>query len=152
VLGDDPAALERAMKVVATDLAGLMPMTVTAVGHDASGKEVTLVLLNRYSNFRVAPATCTFSYHLKIESNGRVVRDADDSIAVRNATMFDLADTQLMYDQLPGLKGFHVVPRLFMLRLLSPSGSIVYSFRDPVSAARVWGELATVLQMCVDGP
>lgn len=141
-------ALERAMTILRADLSALPPTVDSMTGHDINGKPVSFTRTTADSNFTVSPQTCVLSFHTKITVNGRIVRDAEDRVPISQASMFDLTDSRLLYDQIPAMKGIHEVPRQFLLRLLSDSGSFSYSFTDARAAARKWAELATVFQLC----
>lgn len=143
-----PSALERAMTLLRTDLSALPPTVESINGRDVDGKPVSSTSTTAYSNFAVSPQTCALSFHTKITVNGRVVRDAEDSVPISRAYTFDLTDSQLLDDQIPAMKNVREVPRQFLLRLLSFSGSYSYSFTDVRVAARVWADFATVFQLC----
>ena len=152
VLGAEPAALERAMKVLETDLNSLPPTTESLIGRDASGKDSSLTETQNYSSFVVSPRTCVISFHIRITYNGRVVTDEDERVAIKDPTIFDLNEAQLFYHGIPNLKSFRVEPQHFTLRLHGSSGAFNYHFRDVHTAARVWAEMASVFQMCAATP
>jgi len=141
-------SLEQGMKALQNELDKLRVSTSTLVMDGGSAPNTSTT---EYSNVATVARTCSVRYHIKIDNDGRIVRDADEELDLRTLSTFDVVP-EVGIAPVPALHitGGRFVPPYFHLRVWGNT-NFNFNFPDAASAERVRSKFARAVKLCPEG-